>query len=598
MTINPVTIANEGEYCIIASNCCGADTCCFYITVNTPPVIICPPNQTVCAGQKIELSPELPGGTVINEACPTTYSWYFNGNFISNSFTLSISPVTIQNEGKYCIIATNCCGADTCCFTLTVNTPPVIECPQEQIVNAGTNVTFTATLLSGTNDLLCPTTFTWYYGSTVVGTGLTLNLNKVTIENGGQYCLEATNCCGTTRCCVTLIVNTVIVVNVNNITICSNSSGILTATSNSNCITSYIWSTGATSNSITVSTAGTYCVTVTDCNNNHASACGIVTVLPAPTVTVKNILICLKTINTMTANTGEGCIKSYFWSTGATTKSIFVVVPGRYCVTVTGCDGCQAVACGTATLDETVLSCPPNLIVCPGYSATFTVTVLSGTGPFTYQWYNNCSNNTQLITGATNSSYTIPSVSYSNVCLYYCIVNGPCGQTKSCEASLTLGTKPIISIQPTSKCTQAGESVTFSSSSSGSNSYQWQVNSTNINGATNSTFNINPVTSSMCNNIYRVIISNPCGTITSISATLLVMTAPSTFSSIPANNSAVISWNKVCGTGIYYVEYWKTNSEHLTTVVIGTQTILKNLSASTQYYWEVSEFTTNGCTAP
>ena len=145
-----VTIADAGKYCLVATNCCGSDTCCFYLTVNTPPVIICPPNQSACTGEKVEFSPELPGGTIEN-GCPTTYSWYFNGTFISNSFSLIINPVTIANEGEYCIIASNCCGADTCCFFLTVNKAPVIICPQNKTVCAGQEVILSPLLPGGTD---------------------------------------------------------------------------------------------------------------------------------------------------------------------------------------------------------------------------------------------------------------------------------------------------------------------------------------------------------------------------------------------------------------------------------------------------------------
>ena len=75
---------------------------------------------------------------------------------------------------------------------------------------------------------------------------------------------------------------------------------------------------------------------------------------------------------------------------------------------------------------------PTNQTVLVGSTASFTVKV-DGTPPFFYQWWRN---NT-LIPGATNSSYTIPSVSISdNGAVFFVTVSNSLGSATSSNATL------------------------------------------------------------------------------------------------------------------------------------------------------------------
>ena len=70
-----------------------------------------------------------------------------------------------------------------------------------------------------------------------------------------------------------------------NTTICSGNSTTLTANSG---YTTYSWSTGVNTQSIIVSTAGTYTVTVSNASGCTGTASATVTVLTAPTATATN----------------------------------------------------------------------------------------------------------------------------------------------------------------------------------------------------------------------------------------------------------------------------------------------------------------------
>ena len=79
-----------------------------------------------------------------------------------------------------------------------------------------------------------------------------------------------------------------------------------------------------------------------------------------------------------------------------------------------------------------------SLALAPGATATFS-TVATGPGPITYQWTRNGVN----ISGATSSSYSIPSVVASNAATYCVIVSGPCSSVTNC-ASLSVVTPASI----------------------------------------------------------------------------------------------------------------------------------------------------------
>jgi hypothetical protein len=120
-------------------------------------------------------------------------------------------------------------------------------------------------------------------------------------------------------------------------TFCQGGSVTLTSSSPSG----NIWSNGATSQSISVNTAGSYSVTVVNASGCSASSNTIaVTVNPLPTVSISasgSTTICQgeSVVLTSSASTGNT------WSTGATTQSITVSQAGSYSVTLSNgtCSG-------------------------------------------------------------------------------------------------------------------------------------------------------------------------------------------------------------------------------------------------------------------
>ena len=121
---------------------------------------------------------------------------------------------------------------------------------------------------------------------------------------------------------------------------------------------SYLWSTGATTQCISVTTGGTYSVTVTNANGCTSSCSKTVTgyTLPQISITSTNVSCfgaCNGTANAIVSPTGS---YSYVWSNGSTTANITGLCPNTYCVTVTSANGCSATQCVTITQPLAALS--------------------------------------------------------------------------------------------------------------------------------------------------------------------------------------------------------------------------------------------------
>ena len=122
---------------------------------------------------------------------------------------------------------------------------------------------------------------------------------------------------------------------------CGNS--VLTATGVAGA--TFLWSTGETTASITVTVAGPYTVTQTSaagCTSVAGSGTAApLTVPDAPVVTVQNFI-------NYSVLTASGYTGTLLWSTGETTASITVTVAGQYCVTQTVGTCTSPDGCGTA----------------------------------------------------------------------------------------------------------------------------------------------------------------------------------------------------------------------------------------------------------
>src|SRR5262249_52158094 len=170
----------------------------------------------------------------------------------------------------------------------------------------------------------------------------------------------------------------------------------------------FLWDTGATTSSISVSNAQsnvTHTVIITDSKGCQTSCSGTLIVNPNPTctVTVNPTEICAGGSGTFTANpSGSTAPFSFLCDTGATTTSITVSNPQTTVspsVTITDSKGCTTSCSGTLVVNPNP-TVAINSAACNVNATTIqlTATPSSGTGPFTFQWSGDSSATTQSIT--------------------------------------------------------------------------------------------------------------------------------------------------------------------------------------------------------
>lgn len=172
-----------------------------------------------------------------------------------------------------------------------------------------------------------------------------------------------------------------------------------------------------------------------------------------------------------------------------------------------------------------ITSQPASQSVTAGQSVSFSVTA-TGSGTLSYQWRKNGT----AIFGATSATFTLATTVTADAGTYSVVVGNAVGSVTSASATLTVNAAPVgpsITSQPTSQAVTAGQSVSFSVAATGSGtlSYQWKKNGTNIPGATSATFTLS-IASTNDVGTYAVVVTNSVASVTSVAVTLAVSPAP------------------------------------------------------------------------
>ena len=220
---------------------------------------------------------------------------------------------------------------------------------------------------------------------------------------------------------------------------------------------------------------------------------------------------------------------------------------------------------------------PAAATVTDGGKATFTVTATGSSLKYTWQVSKNSGStwanvNSDKYPSALTKTLSFTVTTSLNGYQYRCIVKNSAGSVTSNAVKLTVkSAKPVITTQPMNVEVTAGNSVSFKVTASGTGlSYQWQVskdnggswsnvNSTKFPSALKATLTFTSA-SSLNGYLYRCVIKNSAGSVTSNSAKLTVTGGLPVITGQPANKTVALSSSvtfKVTASGTNLSYQWQ-----------------------------------------
>ncbi|XMO86038.1 PKD domain-containing protein [Algibacter sp. AS12] len=248
--------------------------------------------------------------------------------------------------------------------------------------------------------------------------------------------------------------------------------------------------------------------------------------------------------NTTNSNSGGTSISgatnsSYTPTTFNTAGSYYYYV--MISLNGSGCSDISSEVAEVVVVDDPITTNQPQAsqTICQGITPQdLEVTASGGLGTtYTYQWYSNSTNNNSggnIITGATNASYTPPTATVGSL-YYYVEVSQPgidCSVVSN-TAEVTVNPAPNFTSQPTSNTYCLGDTLSQLSvnyeNGVGTPTFQWYRNSVNdtstgseITGETNQTFN--PPSTSVGTVYYYAVITFSSGGCTQITSNIAEIT--------------------------------------------------------------------------
>jgi hypothetical protein len=385
------------------------------VTVNPLPVVNLGSDITQCGGN-VNLDAQNAG---------STYAW---------STSATTQSISVSSTGNYSVVVTNANGcSNSDAINVTINTPPTVA--------LGTDITQcggTAMLDAGN----AGSTYAWSESSTT---------QTITVSSSGTYSVlvtDANGCTGTDAIDVTINTPPTVALGTD-ITQCGGTAMLDAGNAGS----TYAWSESSTTQTITVSSSGTYSVLVTDANGcTGTDAIDVIINTPPIVALGTDITQCGGTAMLDAGNAGS----TYAWSESSTTQTITVSSSGTYSVLVTDANGCT----GTDAIDV-IINTPPTVALGPDVTQCGgTVMLDAGNSGMTYLWSE--TSTTQTITVATGGTYSV-------------VVTDANGCTGTDAIDVVINALPVVNLG--SDITQCGGNVTLDAQNAGS-TYLWSDGST------------------------------------------------------------------------------------------------------------------------
>lgn len=269
------------------------------------------------------------------------YRWYKNGA-LTGDVSASIS---LTSTGKYYVEVSACAGSWVPSKTVQVDfiqlQAPMLSADKKAYC-IGDNATFSLNISPNPSY-----TINWYKDNVP----LTANVNQtsLTTNTAGNYSVSVINntansdgsTCSEVSAIQSLSFNPLPAVSINEVvktTLCDGQTVELATTYTGGTVK---WSTGSTSDNITVSTAGNYKATVTSPAGCQADTSIDVSFLPNPVLNMNDTSICTYKRQAITLTAPAG-FAQYEWNGETGSQTHQVSQPQKVSLTVTDANGCQA----------------------------------------------------------------------------------------------------------------------------------------------------------------------------------------------------------------------------------------------------------------
>lgn len=398
------------------------------------------------------------------------------GNFLNDAATPVINTGSGTIVGSY-IFVDDFSMVQVACTSVNPTFPDHTICPGQSVtfnhIDANPGATWTTLANPGVP----------------VGTGVPFTVSPTTtttyVYSFGGFTDTAT---------VTVLPNPSITLS-NNQTICNGQSTTLTASASP--ASTFLWSTGATGNSISVSTAGTYTVTATSVTGGCTSNASVNVSVESVTVAINPVNTTICNGQTVSLTATPSMASNLLWSTGSTNATISVGTAGTYTVTATTANGCTANANSIVNVQAApVLTITNDTTICSGQTINLTV---NSNIPATLLWNTGSTNNTINVSNAGN--YSVVATSTPDGCVSTTDVD-------------VLVENISVSINPANTSICNGQVAQLTATASGPSSLLW---STGANGANLAVTNAGT---------YTVTATSPNGCTSSSSADVVVNPSP------------------------------------------------------------------------
>lgn len=515
-----------------------------------------PSSQSVVAGGSAFFSVTASGSDL-------NYQWNFNGTVIAgaNSATYSLTNAQSANSGNYTVTVSNSANSvtsSTAALTVTAApTPPSItNQPSSSSVVVGNAASFGVSV-SG----MAPFTYQWRKDGVAIGgaTSATYSINSTTTSDTASYTVVVTNSVGsaTSTAALLTVVAATTAPNIStqpaSLSITAGASASFSVAVSGTSPFTYQWRkdgvaiNGAISPSYTIGSASTvdaanYAVVITNSVGSVTSNTATLSVAsPAPVIKTQplGLTINLGQNATFTVSLETSGSYNYQWRkdgtliTGATGSALRLVnvtaaQTGSYSVVVTNASGSVSSNAAVLTVNSPLIITANPISRAAGIgdtmSSAFSVTATAASGvTLSYQWRKDGVN----IAGATSATLALASIKASDFGTYSVTVSSPTGTLTSSSAILYRVSDPVvapvITREPKGITIKAGSSLILSVAATGSPTptYQWQLNGAVVPGATAATLVLTDILASQAGN-YNVVVTNPAGSATSKSATVVI----------------------------------------------------------------------------